>query len=858
MLTQTFLHHESQRLQALKQLHILDTDFEPTYDWITKLAADLCGMPLAMISLVDAERLWFKAAIGWEEIRQLPRFDSFCSHAVIAGEFLEIPDAAKDPRFAHSALVTSPPHIRFYACAPLIDANQFVLGTLCVADQEPRSLSETQRKQLSWLAELVMEITQNRALRLRLTQLALDREAEAVKHYRETPAMIHSVDAKGVLLEVSNHWCKIMGYNREEVIGRRSFDFLSKESRRYAVEVMLPEFLKTGYCVDVPFQMLKKNGELFDVLLSASSDRDSEGQVIRSWSLMIDVTERNRLAVALESEKERAQVTLHCIGDAVITTDKYGIVDYLNPVAEQMTGWSREEAQGRPLEEIFRIINEQSRKPAMNPVFRCIKEGIVLGLANHTVLIHRHGQEFSIEDSAAPIRRASGEIIGAVLVFHDVTIQRQLQDRIIFQAQHDELTGLINRSCFDTQLKQLLADVKNQEEEHAFCYLDLDQFKLVNDACGHVAGDELLRQLSILLQGKVRQSDTLARLGGDEFGLLLKNCSLDNAQKIAQSFLIIVEEFRFFWQERSFKIGISIGLVPITRDSISPESVLQAADAACYAAKEAGRNRIHVFREQDDELARRYGEMQWYSRIPYALENNHFLLYAQPIQAIQSSSTPKLHFEILLRLKGEYGEIIPPGAFMPAAERYHLASRIDRWVVAHTLQWLAANPAIIDRLELCAINLSGQSLGDPLFYKFILQQLKQTAVPADKICFELTETAAVANLANAVSFMKKLGAYGCRFALDDFGSGLSSFGYLKTLPVDILKIDGLFVRDIAQDPVDLALVRSINEIAHLLGKKTIAEYVENEAILEQLRRLGVDYAQGYGIGIPAPLSSLIE
>ncbi len=680
-------------------------------------------------------------------------------------------------------------------------------------------------------------------------------ELDAIRHYRETPAITYSVDAQGRLLKVSNLWCETLGYQREDVIGRPIIEFFTVAHRDRVLKE-IPNFFPNGRCSDIPLQMQKKNGDIIDVLLSVTSDLDNQSRILRLSAVIVDVTERNRLALALEAEQEKIQVTLHSIGDAVISTDENAILEYLNPVAEQLTGWTLTEARGKALSEVFTIINEHTREPAVNPVFRCIKEGVVLGLANHTLLIRRDGQEFAIEDSAAPIRKASGDILGAVLVFHDVTNQRQLQNKIVFQARHDELTGLVNRAEFDTQLRQLLFEVKAHQKSHALCYLDLDQFKLINDTCGHAAGDDLLRQLSVLLHQQVRKNDTLARLGGDEFGLLLRDCPLDDAQRIATLFLTIVEDFRFLWQEKCFKIGVSIGLVPITTASENPESVLQAADTACYAAKEAGRNRIYLLHERDDEFARRHSEMQWYNRILIALEAHQFVLYAQRIQAITEEPADKLHFEILLRLKGVDGEIIPPGAFMPAAERYNLANQIDRWVVTQTLEWLASHPEIIEKLGLCAINLSGQSLGDPSFYSFVLAQFKQTHIPIDKICFELTETAAVANLANAIDFITKLRALGCSFALDDFGSGLSSFGYLKTLPVDILKIDGLFVRDIVDDPVDLALVRSINEIAHLLGKKTVAEYVENDAILKTLQNLGVDYGQGYGISMPIPLHSI--
>jgi diguanylate cyclase (GGDEF)-like protein/PAS domain S-box-containing protein len=858
MLVPLASHYEQQRLQALQQLHLLDSDFEPTYDGIAKLAAEICGVAIAIISFADADRYWFKAVVGMEGVREMPKPHIFCSSVLESDGFFQVEDASQDSRFADNPLVSGALGIRFYAGVPLIDPKHFILGALCVMDSNPGKLDAKQQAQLDLLAELVMQITQNRAIRINLMQQALDREVDALKNYRETPVMMHSLDANGILQQVSNYWCTTLGYRRQDVIGKRVLKFFTKASRRDLFDIVFPEFLRLGYCIDAPFQMIKQDGDIIDVLLTASADYDHAGNMTRSWSVMVDVTERNRLAMALESEKERAQVTLHSIGDAVITTDRNCIVDYLNPMAEYLTGWTLADAQGRPLSDVFAIINEVTRNPSVASVLRCIEEGRVFGLAHHSVLVDRFGREKFIEDTAAPIRTSNGAITGAVLVFHDVSEQRHLQEKIAYQARYDQLTGLVNRYEFAKQLQQLLWDSVDTDKEHAFCYLDLDQFKLVNDTCGHAAGDELLRQLTTLLKSQVRKEDTLARLGGDEFGLLLRHCSLENAYHIAQSVYSAVEDFRFFNHDRRFKIGICIGLVPISAGNQNVDRILQAGDTACYAAKQAGRNQIYVLREEDEEVAHHFVEMQWYSRIPQALEENRFVLCAQPIKKIAADDEEKLYFEILVRLQDDNGELIPPSAFIPAAERYNLASSIDRWVFENTLLWLVANPFIVENLHLCSINLSGQSVGDPKFYQFVQTQLEVSQIPAHKICFEITETSAIADLGNAIAFMKKLGKKGCLFALDDFGNGLSSLGYLKNLPVDILKIDGLFVRDIVDDPIDLALVRSINEIAQLLGKKTVAEYVENHAIFEQLQQLGVDYAQGYGIDKPVLLSSLSQ
>jgi diguanylate cyclase (GGDEF)-like protein len=388
--------------------------------------------------------------------------------------------------------------------------------------------------------------------------------------------------------------------------------------------------------------------------------------------------------------------------------------------------------------------------------------------------------------------------------------------------------------------------------------MDLDQFKIVNDTCGHVAGDELLRQLSTLLHDRIRQGDTLARLGGDEFGVLLENCQLDHARAIVRLLRETVRDFRFVWEDKTFSIGVSIGVVPLSPDTSTLAAAMSAADASCYVAKDKGRNRVHIYEPDDAELTRRHGEMQWVSRIQDALERDRFVVEYQPIVPTDNPSLVNTCFEILVRMRDENDSIIPPGAFIPAAERYNLMPALDRWVINHVIERLSAAPAHLAQLEFFTINLSGHSLGDEQFLDFVMLKLKASKIPADKLCFEITETAAVANLSRAVHVIKRLKVLGCRFALDDFGSGMSSFAYLKNLPVDFLKIDGYFVRDIVDDPVDHAMVRAINQVGQVMGIRTIAEFVENDAILALLRETGVDYAQGYGIARPAPLDEYLQ
>jgi diguanylate cyclase (GGDEF)-like protein/PAS domain S-box-containing protein len=568
-----------------------------------------------------------------------------------------------------------------------------------------------------------------------------------------------------------------------------------------------------------------------------------------------EVEARTRTEQQLYEEKERALVTLHSIGDAVITTDAEGTVTYMNPVAEHDTGWKSEDAVGHPLTEVFNIINELTGKPAENPVAKCLREDTVVALANHTALIRKDGSMIAIQDSAAPIRQRDGHIIGVVMVFHDVSKERAMANDLRHQARHDALTGLFNRREFEHRLTRLLLTAREDNKQHALLYLDLDQFKVVNDTCGHMAGDELLKQLSKTFSKCIRGSDTVSRLGGDEFGILLEACPLENALHTADQLREAIKKTRFEWEGRLFEVGASIGLVMITSESLSSAALLSAADMACYAAKEKGRNRVHQYVEGDIELSKRQVEMQWLSRISLALENDRLRLYAQPIVPVLANKAATPHYEILLRLLDEQNRVIPAGVFLPAAERFGMMAAIDRWVIENALRHYQAFAAkrAGNANVLLSINVSGSTLNLGNFHGYIREKLSHFAVPADRIIFEITETTAIANLSEVSQFMADLRGLGCRFALDDFGSGLSSFSYLKHLPVDYLKIDGSFVADVTKDPFDRTVVESIHNLGRAMGIQTIAEYVENDPILEELRRIGVDYAQGFGVGMPEPM-----
>ena len=561
--------------------------------------------------------------------------------------------------------------------------------------------------------------------------------------------------------------------------------------------------------------------------------------------------------VELSKEKERIEVTLYSIGDAVVTTDKSGKIDYLNPTAERFLGISANKAEGLRIEDVAKLIDEYSHRPIDNPVADCLANNVIIEKSDNVMLTNKNDQRVAISFSVAPINDRSGRVIGAVMVLRDVEQTRQLSRQLSYQASHDELTGLYNRRTFEEQLKAALDAATLSESQHAFCYMDLDQFKIVNDTCGHVAGDKLLRQLADVISSRVRDSDMLARLGGDEFGILLKHCDIKQAEIVSADLQRIIRNFRFSWDDYIFETGVSIGLVEINSDTQSLGQLLSSADMACYAAKEKGRNRIHVYQADDDELNRRRGEMQWVSRIKEALEKDRFQLYHQPIAQVDDIDSGEIHFEVLLRMLDNNDKIVPPMTFIPAAERYHLMPSIDRWVISNTLRFLRHNMRSSDQYT-CSINLSGQSLGDDSFHEFIVTRLKKEKINPENICFEITETAAITNLGKAKRFMDRMKQMGCKFSLDDFGSGVSSFSYLKDLPVDFLKIDGTFIKDMIDNPVDYAMVEAVNRIGHVMRLKTIAEFVENDEILKQLKLLGINYAQGYGIAKPSPIEDLLS
>lgn len=560
---------------------------------------------------------------------------------------------------------------------------------------------------------------------------------------------------------------------------------------------------------------------------------------------------------ALEGEQQRAQITLASIGDGVVTTDANGLITYLNPIAEKLMGWTITDVENTPLRSIFDIYIEYSRKPAINPLYRCLEEQRPIESSGNILFRNRHGKELVIEQSASPIRDKDNGLIGAVMVFRDNTESQKMARQLSFHASHDSLTGLHNREMLDRAIVQVLSDIKSSDDQHTLCHLNINNFKLINDSCGHAAGDKLLQEVAqLLLRETHLPSDTIARLGADEFGILLRGCPIESAPAIAQQIITAIQRYRFTNNDNSYEIGASVGLAAINSEASDLLDINNAAETACRLATEHGGNRHHVFHLEDEEQRQRRQEKQLITQLLNAEKNDHFTLYYQPIAPISHLRNEACSYELLLRLNDPNGGIIPPGQFIGAAERYNMMATIDRWVIRNALQYFAHNPAVFNAAGHFTINLSGQSLTDESCYHYIASLLQDIDTDNGKICFEITETAAIRNVVNASRFISAIRDLGCKFALDDFGSGMSSFAYLKHLPVDFLKIDGMFVKGLIEDQIDLAMVRSINDIGHVLNLKTIAEFVESASILNKLEQLGVDYAQGYHVAKPEPLTNL--
>jgi diguanylate cyclase (GGDEF)-like protein/PAS domain S-box-containing protein len=559
-----------------------------------------------------------------------------------------------------------------------------------------------------------------------------------------------------------------------------------------------------------------------------------------------------------QAEPHRAHATaweaLDALGEGVLTTDLDGRIVYVNKAGQDLLGRPAADALGKTLLEVLDLVEEGDRKSLADPVRQSLSSGVRVHIGRRGMVVSGDGErERSIELSVAPLRDAGGEISGTVIAVRDVSDLRGLTRQMSYQASHDALTGLVNRREFERRLQDSLEAAHGGAARHVLCYLDLDRFKAVNDECGHAAGDGMLREVAALIKDAVRDSDTVGRLGGDEFGVLLIGCPLEKARQIADDVVRAVADYRFVWKDKIFNVGVSVGLVEVSRESGSLEDLIGAADSACYVAKKQG-GRVHVYSARDEAAARQRGEIHWLQQLQSALKDGRFELYAQPIVAVDAQKALGPGLEILLRLRDEDGTMVAPGEFMVAAERYRLMPHVDRWVVQTALAAFGRGAVRLASGRSLCINLSGQTLGDAGFLEFVVDCLDRTGVAPDRICFEVTENSVITNIEHARRFIGVLHGMGCRFALDDFGRGLSSFSNLKNLSLDYLKIDGYFIRNLASDNVNQAMVTAMIKLARSLNFQVIAEQVEDMSALDSARRMGVDFVQGYQVGRPQPLA----
>ncbi|WP_066340395.1 putative bifunctional diguanylate cyclase/phosphodiesterase [Azohydromonas lata] len=664
-----------------------------------------------------------------------------------------------------------------------------------------------------------------------------------------------------------SNWC---GRPVGDIEGQlRLRDVLTAASRIYHDTSYVPLLALQGFAHEISFELAVPDAPPLPILLNAQMQprRDGLEPVTSVTVFNASATRRHERALMvarreaeafsdeladrnaeLQAQQERLRVTLDAMADAMVSVDAGGRIDLVNPAAAALLRLAAGEAVDRPFAEIVSLMWADDQQPRPCPVTACLEQQKPLHETRASMLRLGDGSLNRISDTVTPIRNVRGECCGAVWVGRDLSEQHRLAERAAYALKHDMLTGLVNRQEFEQALARCAATA--QPPGQMLCYIDLDQFKIINDTLGHAAGDVLLREIAQLLRGGVRRDDLLARLGGDEFGVLFGGCTVDEALQRAQALRQRIESHCFYWEGSPHGVSASVGLAQLPDPGEQPSLALIHADIACHAAKEAGRNRVQFFAPADTLVQARRGEMHWVSKLQRALAQDRFELFFQPIVGTQADPDSQPYGEILLRLRGDDGQLVSPALFIPAAERYQLMGALDRMVLRKTLAWMQHTP-----LVRCAINVSGQSLGDVTFLDDVVAQIQRNGVDARRLCFELTETAAVDNLEAAQAFIARLRALGARFALDDFGAGLSSFSYLRTLQADVLKIDGSFIKDLDQDAQHRAIVEAIHRVASAFDMRTVAEWVENEAVLDELRAIGIDYAQGWHTGRPVAVES---
>ncbi len=661
-----------------------------------------------------------------------------------------------------------------------------------------------------------------------------------------------SIDEEDTIVELNSTAAKMLNLDEQDSLGT-PLSLIFTQSEIIKLHHIINTCDDKSEEVNPEIKLISLDDSVKFFRASAFNDDDKDQTV---FSLILqDITETSINENKLEQEKQRNRITLKLLKDGVIATDMKCQVESMNPVAEGLTGWPSYEAKGNHIDGILKLIGATTRERITNLGEDCLDTGKPVESKSNLILLDRFNNEHPIELSVTPSSSLNIETGGLVLIFKDASETNRLTQEISHQASHDALTGLLNRQEFELRLDGAISSAATHDVQHVLCYLDLNQFKIINAQAGHTAGDIVLKQAAEHMKQHMRSIDVFARLGGDEFALLLVNTTADQAKILAQNLINTIRNSTFKWRDQHFEIGISIGLITIDKYSQDSAHMLTRAELACFTAKDHGRNKLHIHRKEDDELTSRHTEMMRAAGVTGALQEDRFRIYCQPIVALSPKNNESLHYELLIRLTDPQGDLIMPASFIPAAERYGLMTSLDRWMISTAFNSYNDTFGKESGVQI-AINLSGNSLNDDSLLDFIKGEITETAIEPSNVCFEITETAAISNLDQVSQLIVELKRIGCRFALDDFGSGLSSFTYLKNLPVDYLKIDGSFVHDMIDDSIDHAMVEAINQVGHIMGIGTIAECAESEEVVEMLRELGVDYAQGYAMGAPVPIEGL--
>ena len=656
-----------------------------------------------------------------------------------------------------------------------------------------------------------------------------------------------------VILFANARFLSLLGMKAADVVGRPLTEFIAPEYVELVDNNLRRRLSGDSAPERYEIELMDRQGQVTRVELS-STVLDSSGEP----ALLLTALEMMPGAIpAVVSQKPRAMATLDAMGESVITVDAEGHIDYINHSAEALLGQQVIQVLGKTFPEVASLVDENDRRSLGDPVHKALTTTGQLIAGRRALLVPVNGAERFVEISVTPLRFDGKEISGLVLVLHDTSELRGLTRQMTYQASHDALTGLVNRREFERRLQEATDSALTSDIGHALCYLDLDHFKVVNDTCGHTAGDNMLREIASLIKDAVRDSDTVGRIGGDEFALLLVGCPLEKARQIADNVVRSVNDFRFVWKDKIFSVGVSIGLVEIGRDSGTIEDIMNAADSACYVAKKQGGLHVHVYSAREEASARHSGEIHWLLKLQGALRDNKFELYFQPIVHARAGGVSGPALEVFVRLASENGQpAAPPAEFIRAAERYRLMPHVDRWVVQAVFAALGRGGLKLPPGRSVAINIAGQTLGDNEFLEFVVDCFDHTGAHPGDICFEVTESSVVANLDHAQRFIAVLHGMGCEFALDNFGSGLSSFSTLKTLPMDYLKIDGSFIKNLAGDSVNQAMVAAMIELSRSLNFRVVAEHVEDQWALDTVTGMGIDFVQGFVVGRPQPLSMI--